>query len=61
LIIEAILSGLADRGGSVIAPANKYWHNPVVKSYPEDLNKAKKILAEAGYTWDKKGKLHYPG
>ncbi len=60
LIIEAILSGLADRGGSVIAPANKYWHNPAVKSYPEDLNKAKKILAEAGYTWDKKGKIHYP-
>ena len=59
LIIEAILSGLADRGGSVIAPANKFWHNPAVQSYPEDINKAKKILAEAGYTW-KKGKLHYP-
>ena len=59
LIIEAILSGLADPGGSVIAPANKFWHNPAVKSYPEDINKAKKILADAGYTW-KKGKLHYP-
>ena len=59
LIIEAILSGLADPGGSVIAPADKFWHNPAVKSFPEDINKAKKILAEAGYTW-KKGKLHYP-
>jgi peptide/nickel transport system substrate-binding protein len=59
LIIEAILSGLADPGGSVIAPANKFWHNPAVKPFPEDFNKAKKILADAGYTW-KKGKLHYP-
>jgi len=60
LIIEAVLSGLADPGGSVIAPANKFWHNPAVKPYPEDINKAKKILADAGYTW-KSGKLHYPG
>jgi len=59
LIIEAILSGLADPGGSVIAPANKFWHNPAVTTFPEDINKAKKILAEAGYTW-KNGKLHYP-
>jgi peptide/nickel transport system substrate-binding protein len=61
LIIEAILSGLADVGGSVIAPANKFWHNPAVKSYPNDIGIAKNILAKAGYTWDKKGKLHYPG
>lgn len=59
LIIEAILSGLADPGGSVIAPANKFWHNPAVTTFPEDINKAKKILAEAGYTWQN-GKLHYP-
>jgi hypothetical protein len=31
-----------------------------VKASPEDVAKAKKILADAGYTWDKKGKLHYP-
>ncbi|MBU0462976.1 MAG: twin-arginine translocation pathway signal protein, partial [Proteobacteria bacterium] len=61
LIIEAILSGLADVGSSVIAPANKFWHNPAVKSYPNDIGKAKDILAKSGYTWDKKGNLHYPG
>ncbi len=60
LIIQAVLSGYADKGGSVIGPANKYWHNPSVKPFPTDLNMAKKILADAGYTWDKKGKLHYP-
>jgi peptide/nickel transport system substrate-binding protein len=61
LIIEAVLSGLADVGSSVIAPANKFWHNPAVNSYPNDIVKAKDILAKAGYTWDKKGNLHYPG
>jgi len=60
MIIEAVLSGLADKGGSVIAPANQFWHNPAVKPFPTDVNKAKKLLADAGYTWDNQGKLHYP-
>jgi peptide/nickel transport system substrate-binding protein len=59
LMIEAILSGFGEPGGSVIAPANKFWHNPDVKPSPEDIEKARKILEEAGYTW-KKGKLQYP-
>ena len=50
---------LGHPGGSVIAPANKFWHNADVMPDPEDIDKAKKILEEAGYTWEK-GKLHYP-
>jgi len=60
LICDVILSGLAKPGSSVIAPANKFWNNPDVKPFPEDVEKAKKILADAGYFWDNKGKLHYP-
>ena len=60
LIIEAVLSSFGEPGGSVIAPANKFWHNPAVKPSPEDFNKAKQILEDAGYWWDKQGKLHYP-
>ena len=60
LIIEAILNGYAEPGGSVIAPVNKFWHNENVKPFPNDLAKAKQILADAGYTWDSQGKLHYP-
>jgi peptide/nickel transport system substrate-binding protein len=60
LICEAILSGLADPGGSVIGPANTFWHNPAVKAYPTDVNRAKKLLSDAGYTWDRQGKLFYP-
>lgn len=60
LMIAAILSGFGEPGGSVIAPANKFWHNPEVKASPEDIDKAKQILEEAGYWWDGSGKLHYP-
>jgi len=60
LMIEAIFSGFGEPGGSVIAPANKFWHNPNVKPSPEDINQAKKILQDAGYWWDGQGKLHYP-
>ena len=60
LIIEAVLSSFGEPGGSVIAPANKFWHNPAVKPSAEDFNKAKQILEDAGYWWDKRGKLHYP-
>jgi len=60
LMIEAVLSGFGQPGGSVIAPANKYWHNAAIEPFPEDIAKAKEILKAAGYWWDKKGKLHYP-
>jgi peptide/nickel transport system substrate-binding protein len=59
LMIEAIFSGFGQPGGSVIAPANEFWHNAAVMPSPEDVNKAKQILEEAGYFW-KRGKLHYP-
>jgi peptide/nickel transport system substrate-binding protein len=54
------LSGFAAPGGSVISPANEFWHNPAVKANSEDINKAKQMLKDAGYWWDKEGKLRYP-
>lgn len=60
LIRDVVLGGHATTGGSVIAPANKFWHNPAVTGSGQDINKAKEILAAAGYTW-KDEKLHYPG
>ena len=60
LIRDLVLGGHATAGGSVIAPVNKFWHNPAVKAPNQDFAKAKKILGDAGYTW-KGGKLHYPG
>ena len=59
LIRDVVLGGHAADGGSVIAPANEFWHNPEVPAAGQDIRKAKKLLTDAGYTW-KRGKLHYP-
>jgi len=59
LIRDVVLGGHAHSGGSVIAPVNAFWHNPDVKAPSQDLDKAKKILADAGFTWEG-GMLHYP-
>ncbi|WP_420413888.1 ABC transporter substrate-binding protein [Roseibium sp.] len=60
LIRDVVLGGHASTGGSVIAPANKFWHNSAVVGGGQNVKKAKDMLAAAGYTW-KDGKLHYPG
>ena len=61
MIRDVVMSGFAENGGSVIAPANEFWHNPAVKSNQQNVKKARDILAAAGYTWDGDGKLLYPG
>jgi peptide/nickel transport system substrate-binding protein len=43
-----------------LAPILAPWHNPNVTFFEYDLDKARKILKEAGYTWDDKGRLCYP-
>lgn len=43
-----------------LAPTLAPWHNPNVTFFEYDLNKARRILKEAGYTWDDKGRLYYP-
>ncbi len=59
-IIDVLLSGRGEPGNSVIAPVNGFWHNPDVEIFDFDLEKAKSLLKEAGYTWDEAGKLHFP-
>lgn len=60
IIKDVILDGHAKIGGSVIGPANEFWYNPGVKPFPRDVEKARRILSQAGYGWDSDGKLHYP-
>jgi len=60
-VIQAVvMSGFADKGGSVIAPANEFWHNASLKARPSSTKKAREILAAAGYSWDSSDRLHYP-
>ncbi len=60
LIRDVVLGGHADNGGSVIGPANGFWHNEAVTAPSQDLDRARTILADAGFTWQD-GMLHYPG
>ncbi len=60
VIRDIVMSGFAENGGSVIAPANKFWHNPAVKANVTNVKKARGILQQAGYSWDGDGQLLYP-
>lgn len=64
-VVEAVLGGFGEPGQGVIAPSNKFWHNPAwekwfVEDYQFDRVAARRILQESGYRWDEEGKLHYP-
>lgn len=47
-IIDGLLQGTGELANSPIPP-NVWGHNPNVKNYPHDPEKAKELLAEAGY------------
>lgn len=68
-IIAAVLHGLGEPGRGMIAPANKFWHNPAIPSqevegkahhHQFDPAKARAILKAAGYEWGGDGRLYYP-
>ena len=62
--------GFGDKGTGTISPANEFWFNPDIPQvngelgtpyWPQlDMEKARQILEDAGYTWDDQGRLHYP-
>ena len=60
MIVDRLLEGYGEVTHSIIPPANLYWHNPNVEKFEYDLEKAKKTLADAGYEWDKEGRIYYP-
>ncbi len=60
VIRQVVMSGFAENGGSVIAPANEFWHNSAIKSRKTNVKQAREILKAAGYSWDGSGKLLYP-
>lgn len=68
-IMAVTLGGLRDDGGyaehnySPITPGNEAWHNPDIPEeyrYHFDMEEARNILEEAGYTWDDEDRLHLP-
>ena len=47
-IIKHVINGLGDRTATVINPM-AFGYDPSIKPYKQDLEQAKKLLAEAGY------------
>ncbi|MDP6652588.1 MAG: ABC transporter substrate-binding protein [Gammaproteobacteria bacterium] len=60
IIRDVVMTGFAENGGSVIAPANEFWHNSAVVSRTHNVKQARAVLEQAGYSWDSSGKLLYP-
>ena len=59
-LIKAVYRGNATPANQPVAPVNKFWHNPNLPSYDGGLKKAHNLLKNAGYRWDKNGKLLMP-
>lgn len=60
-IIQNIFKGFAVSADSYVSVAIDFWHNPELPQYSYDVEGARALLSEAGFTWDADGKLHYPG
>lgn len=61
--LDVLLDGYGSRGGAglVINAANEFWHNPEVPIHNSyDPERARQILADAGFTWDRQGNLRMP-
>ncbi|EIM72633.1 twin-arginine translocation pathway signal protein [Nitratireductor aquibiodomus RA22] len=59
-IIEEVLGGDAAPTPSSIVPSNTFWTNPDLTIPEYDIEKARSILGNAGFTWDGEGRLHFP-
>ncbi len=60
LIAQAAYNGFAVPADSPVSVALAFWHDPATDELTTGTDVAKKILEDAGYTWDNKGALHYP-
>jgi peptide/nickel transport system substrate-binding protein len=59
-IIKNIFKGFAVPADSHVSLAIEYWHNPNLPQYEFSLDAAKKVLADAGYSWNDQGQLLMP-
>jgi peptide/nickel transport system substrate-binding protein len=60
-IQQNIYKGFATIADSHVSKALEFWHAPDLPQYETaDIEAAKKILSDAGYSWDADGFLLYP-
>ncbi len=60
-IVKDVRKGAATIATGPIAPSNSTWHNPDVKQYPYDPEKAKELLSQAGWEPNSDGILTKDG
>ena len=61
-IIDNIYNGFAAPADSFVSAALEYWRQcDDLPAYDQGIDGARQILADAGYSWDDDGRLHYPG
>jgi peptide/nickel transport system substrate-binding protein len=59
-IVDEIYDGYAGLSSSSITPVNSFWHNNELEAPEYNLEKARQILTDAGFLWDKDGRLCFP-
>jgi peptide/nickel transport system substrate-binding protein len=60
-IVQNIYKGFATVADSHVSKALEFWHADGLPDYATaDVEAAKAILTEAGYSWDEEGRLLYP-
>lgn len=59
-IIELVFGGRAVPAYSTVAAVNKFWHNENIEKIGNNMEKARETLKEAGFRWDKEGKIYFP-
>jgi peptide/nickel transport system substrate-binding protein len=59
-LIDVVLKGDAEPGGSVIAPSLKLWHDTELEPFTHDASAAMRALTRAGYAFGPDGKLYFP-
>lgn len=59
-VAQAVWKGYAVPADSIISPSLKYWKNPKTNVPNGGPKQARQILKEAGYEWDRRGRLMYP-
>ena len=59
-MLMELYEGNGTQAGSVIAPANEFWHDTSVVPHEFSIEMARQILEEAGYSWSSDGQLQLP-
>ncbi len=60
MIIQDILNDDAVAIATPLVPVNAYWSHPDLEVQEYDLDRAREILSEAGFSWDDSGRLRMP-